>query len=67
MSERGSLSAELFAEIRKPIGSLGRISLGNCVGEKSLQELFERAELAWNELEHESDDQRVFVPDVIDP
>jgi len=67
LSERSSLSAELFAEIRRAIGSCGRISLGRCVGEKSLQELFERAEYAWNNLEQEDDDQKVFVPDVIDP
>lgn len=66
LSERSSLSAELFAEIRKPIGSLGRISLGSCVGERSLPELFEVAESRWNELEHGDDDKKVFVFDVID-
>src|SRR5688500_10339970 len=67
LSERDSLSAELFAEIRKPIGSLGRVSLGNCIGERSLPELYKNAEDAWNQLEHEDDDQKVKIPDVIDP
>jgi hypothetical protein len=66
-SERDSLSAELFAEIRKPVGSLGRVSLGSCVGERSLSELFKNAETAWTQLEHECDDQKVRIPDVIDP
>jgi hypothetical protein len=64
-AERNSLSANLYAEVRKSSGGLGRISLGSCVGEKSLADLFEQAEVIWNELEHEDDNQKTFVPDVI--
>lgn len=57
-----SLKAEIFAEVRKPIGSMGRVSLASCVGAHSLPELIKEAEHVWNELEHENDDQKVFVP-----
>ena len=65
-SDKDSLEATLFAEIRKPIGSMGRISLATCIGEKSLPELFAQAESVWKELEHEDGDQKLVIPDVVD-
>lgn len=66
LSERDSLFAELFAEVRKPTGGLGRFSLGTCIGETSLSGLFQRAEAAWNQLEREHDHQKLKVASTID-
>ena len=65
-NERDSLTATLYAEVRKPGGGLGRLTLGSCIGEKSLADLFARSFSIWRELEHEEGDQKTFVPDVID-